>query len=251
MPLLAVAVIAAAVVSIGLLPEEPSPWAFGWEAMVAIGTILLATGTLAVALVTRSTAQATKTLAAETKSLVDATAGLAKISAEEVEISRRALQGDIKPIMADFPNPGGRPVAFRIGGGTKGSQVSVPACNVGAGAALIKQVTMHWDEPGAVVSPTTYMGSVTVLAVPPGGETEARFDFPSDALARVQALHELGKFWVEISYVDATNDQAEITRLDLYRHSKPGVSPGYRIWAMSIRREGETEPYIESRPANR
>lgn len=39
---------------------ETSAWAFGWEALVAIGTLLLATATVVLALVTRRVATATK-----------------------------------------------------------------------------------------------------------------------------------------------------------------------------------------------
>ena len=76
---------------------------YGWPAFVALGTILLAFGTFTVALLTRSTATATGKLAAETGGLVEATKKLADVSAEEVEMSRRALQAEVKPLIADWP----------------------------------------------------------------------------------------------------------------------------------------------------
>lgn len=216
------------------------------DGLVAVGTILLAVGTLAVALVTWRTARATKLLASQTKSLVAATVDLSKVSAEEVEISRRALQAEVKPLIVDWPADNRR-VTFSLDG--DGGRVSVPACNAGA-PGLIQGVTMHWDEPGAAVTPTTYRGTATVLAVMSGGETEAHFDFTGQR-PRLDRVHEHGKFWVEIAYTDAAGGQAEVTRLDLYRTSALGTSPEWRVWAVSFRRADETEPYAEARPANR
>jgi hypothetical protein len=73
------------------------------EGLVAVGTIGLALGTFLVALLARSTAKATKSLALETRNLVGATLELARVSKEEVELSRLAVQAEVKPLIVDWP----------------------------------------------------------------------------------------------------------------------------------------------------
>jgi hypothetical protein len=219
------------------------------EGLVAVGTILLAFGTLGVALLTRSTAKATKKLASETRGLVDATAELARVSAEEVEMSRRALQAEVKPLLVDWP-ANNREVTFARAVDER--LFTIPAVNAGA-PGLIQRATMHWDEAGAAVSPTTYEGTVTVLALMPGGETEAQFLFPRSEFARLDQLEWQGKFWVEIAYTDASGGQPEVTRFDVYRVTdvNPGGPSRWRVWAVSFRRANEAEPYARAQPANR
>lgn len=212
------------------------------EGLVALGTILLAAGTLGVALLTRSTARATRKLAAETGGLVDATLRLAAVSAEEVELSRRAIEAEVKPLIVDWPTDNRRVTV------TPGEQwamvVVVPAMNVSA-TALIQGVTMHWLESGRPNSEATYQGRPTVLAVGPGGELEARFVFDEVQARRLESLE---KFSVEIEYTDAAGGQPEITRLDIYW---VGDRERWYVWAVSFRRIGEDQPYAQARPVNR
>jgi hypothetical protein len=213
------------------------------EGLVALGTILLAFGTLGVALLTRSTALATKKLAEETHGLVDETARLAEVSAEEVEMSRRAIEAEVKPLILDWPADNRTVTVKHVV--DEGVLISVPAVNANA-TALIQSVTMHWQERGAPAS--TRIGWPTVLAVGPGGETEARFHFEKSEIARLDAIGQLGKFSVEIEYTDAAGGQRDVTRFEIYRASETET---WRIWAVSFRRVGESEPYAEARPVNR
>lgn len=208
-----------------------------------MGTILLALGTLAVAALTRSTSKATGKLAKETQKLVEATIDLARVSAEEVAMSRRAVEAEVKPLIVDWP-AGNRGVRFDRARGDP--IVSIPACNAAA-PALIQGVTMHWYDRG-VADPTTYIGWPTVLAPMPGGETEARFSFGASDAPRLDAIEEQGKFWVEFAYTDASGGQAEVTRFDIYYDEE---SESWLVWKVSFRRAGETEPYAVSQPVNR
>jgi hypothetical protein len=214
------------------------------EGLVAVGTIMLALGTLGVAVLTRSTAKATKKLADETKNLVAATVGLAEASAQEVEISRHALQAEVKPLIVDWPTEG-RAISFK-GSLDEGMLVVVPVCNAGA-TALITGVTMHWYDHG-MTEPTTYIGWPTVVAPMAGGETEARFSFDRHDAARLSAIEEQGKFWVEFAYTDASGGQPEVTRLDVHYEEE---SERWPVWQVSFRRAGEAEPYATARPVNR
>jgi hypothetical protein len=138
---------------------------------------------------------------------------------------------------------------MKHGLGVEQRQFIIPLVNAGA-PALIQRATMHWDEPGAALSPTTYEGTVTVLALAPGGGTDANFLFPPSEFGRLDRLEQQGKLWVEIAYTDASGGQPEVTRFDLYR--VPGETPTrWRVWAVSFRRAGETEPYARAQPANR
>ena len=213
------------------------------EGWVAIGTVGLALGTFVVALLARSTANATKELAEETRGVVEATKELARVSAQEVEMSRRALQAEIKPLIVDWPADNRR-VRFDRSNGD--ALVVVPACNAAA-PALITGVTMHWYDRG-VPDPVTYIGWPTVLAPMAGGETEARFSFGLSAAHRLDEIERLGKFWVEFAYTDAAGEQPEVSRLDIYYDD---VTERWDVWKVSIRRAADTEPYATAQPVNR
>ncbi len=218
----------------------------GWSALVALGTILLALGTFAVALLTRSTVLATRRLVSETRGLVDATGELARVSAEEVEMSRRALQAEVKPLLVDWPAKNRTVTYVRY---ADERVFTIPICNAGA-PALIQRATMHSYELGA---PTIRDGAVTVLAVGSGGETDAEFWFDRAEFHRLDGVEQQGKFWVEVADTDASGDQPEVTRFDIYAATEVGDShPGdWRVWAVSFRRAGEAEAYATARPANR
>jgi hypothetical protein len=209
---------------------------------VAVGTVALAAGTLIVALVTRSTAAATGKLAAETRDLVAATEKLSEVSAEEVELSRRAIEAEVKPLIVDWPTDNRR---VTVNPGAEWPMVVVvPAMNATA-TALIQSVTMHWLESGLPNSEAIYQGRPTVLAVGPGGGLEARFVFDATNARRIESIE---KFWVEIKYTDAAGGQPEITRLDVYWARD---TENWYVWAVSFRRVGEDKPYVEARPLNR
>jgi hypothetical protein len=235
----AVGLIVAASVGIGYAPAGGFDWTVFALVFTALSTLVLALSTGALAL---STWQDVR----ETTRLVDATVTLVEVSADEVELSRRAIEAEVKPLIVDWPADN-RQVTVKPGSEEGAVRIVVPAVNANA-TALIQGVTMHWYEPGAAISPTTYIGWASVLAVGPGGETEAWFHFDAAQAPRLEPIEQQGKFWVEIDYTDAAGGQRDVTRFDIYRDE---TADEWRVWAVSFRHAGESEPYAKAQPTNR
>jgi hypothetical protein len=198
-----------------------------WELASIFGTAL---GTTLLAV-------ATGALAYTTAGDVRATWELADLTRQDLELSRRAQQANIKPRLVDAPEAS---TFERTEGG--GVFVVVYVRNVGAGVALIQDVTMRWDSPGEVVNPTAYIGTVTRSVVPPDELTRAEFVFGPEAKERVDWIASVGRFWVEFVYVDSAGEQGEVTRLDLNFRS----NWGWVVSVVSFRRASEGEPYAST-----
>lgn len=189
---------------------EPSAWAFGWEALVALGTLGLAAATAYLALQTRGEAKA----------------------------SRQALQTTIRPLIVDAPRgvflrdnetiyaDGPRRTqvdrakidAWASSGQEGRIAVSVPLHNVGSGVALIEDARLIFDG--------DYRWTRTALqtAVPPGQLTELSFgadiDVGDAAVWQATFESEVHEFSVEVAYTDLKGGQRTRTRVQVRGRSK-------------------------------
>jgi hypothetical protein len=80
-----------------------SPWAFGWDALVAIGTLSLAAVTLILAVVTTLVARKTGKLASTTEREVEAVLRHVAIAEMGVSVSREANAGNVRPVLIAVP----------------------------------------------------------------------------------------------------------------------------------------------------
>jgi hypothetical protein len=212
--------------------------------LLALGTIVLAAGTLLTSRRTRDLAKETTRLAGETNRLaslteqeVAAVVRQAQAATDEVGVSRLALQTGIRPSLVDeiptyVPPQRGEgtiglgymrgAVRFDTSQRDGSTDIEVPARNVGAGLAFIQAVRMHWDEPQAPVTPTTYMGTASDRVVPQGETVSANFSFGPAERPRIEWIESVGRYWVEIDYVDAGGGQAQTTRLDIALRDREG-----------------------------
>jgi hypothetical protein len=106
----------------------PDPWKFGWDALVAIGTLTLAAVTAILAGVTTAMARKTGQLAAATERELD-------IATEDLAVARAAVAGQVRPVLIGVP-PG------RFSGPTE--TVEVPGLGPGRAAA-------HITDPATIV----------------------------------------------------------------------------------------------------
>jgi hypothetical protein len=68
------------------------------------------------------------------------------------------------------------------------------------------------------------------------------FSFGPSEVERVRQIEAMGRFSVEVDYVDTTATQAEITRLHVTRDAEETWS----VTRVELFREGEAEPYVSS-----
>jgi hypothetical protein len=108
---------------------------------------------------------------------------------DEVEVSRKALQTSVQPILTDVPFgvfiyrpenpliPGSvfDQAAIVVAEQDGGMRLSVPARNVGAGLALVPEVMLRWQASPPPAELAWLPGVATTRAVPPGELTEAIF----------------------------------------------------------------------------
>jgi len=207
---------------VGHYAARPETGSFDWELAsifgTAIGTTLLAIATGALAYTTTGDVRATWQLA---------------------DLTIRAQQASIKPRFVDALGSG---VMWSIAKPPGDIRVIVSVRNIGVGLALIQgDVTMHWEAPLEAVNPATYIGTATSSVVAPGEVINVEFRFDESARNRVDWIRELGRFSIEIPYVDSAGEQPEVTRIDVDR-----IEGEWRATAVSFRRADAEKPYASS-----
>jgi len=210
----------------GLLGDM-SPWTFGWEALVAIGTIGLASGTFWLARTTRS---------------------LAKLTRMEIEGTiRPLLVNDLRDYGGDI-NVNFQPV--HAGGlaqdlyerAKSGAiverredqntvYVGIPLRNVGPGTAVLTIPHPSIQPRGG----SAHLGKVNALAIPPGGTAYALF-VSGSAGAHDGFDPARGNYRVQVAYRDAAGGQP--TRTELY------VDPLRRVGGIALFRGGDPTPFL-------
>lgn len=177
-----------------------SPWTFGWDAVVAIGTLTLAFATLILALVTTRMATKTGQLAASTER------GLT-IAEADLAVAQSAVAGNVRPVLISVP-------AGRFSGPTENVEVpglakllsfndlatiffqyeqatlfvSVPFRNEGAGIAFMERgllVARDGDHEWAGVLSTTAVPPHEIVRVSFGLGPEEAEAVPTSADGKV------------------------------------------------------------------
>jgi hypothetical protein len=206
---------------------SPSAWTFGWEALVAIGTIGLAVGTFLTARRTKTLAEKTEGIASETERLADETRALA-------ELQSRAQQAAVKPTL--MPPEGER--ALDIAGDQ--THLALHLRNVGSGLALLHTTRMLRTRGADGLD--EYGGTLTSTVIPVGETAIAQFRF----VGQEQRFAEFtqGSFWIEVTYSDAVEEQKETA---LFHVEKVAfLNDQLRVVRVQLKRDGEDEPYASS-----
>jgi hypothetical protein len=205
-----------------------SGWAFGWEALVAIGTFGLALGTAWLAYTTRklsvTTAEEVKhsgELVKESQRQVAASQEQVEASQRHVEVAREAFAALTEPLLSSVPRgTPSRPYSTSDTGDISaefdtenGGHMSVPFRNVGNAVAVIKSV-MFWMDDGSGST-----GNAEAVAVPPGEMTQARIELPSNSRFGPEVILAKSNFSLVLSYADAADQPRGATRLDVYHSS--------------------------------
>jgi hypothetical protein len=249
-----------------------------WQPLVGIGTLALAVATAVLAGATfrmvrwtRKTAEAALEdvrasallarsagdQAKASQASADAAHEAAQSAAIDVELSRRALETQVRPIIVDVATSQLDPkhtVRFaRKSPVTVGCyrvlvsedngfvHCSIPARNVGAGTAFIRGL-------GISISPDFgWSGKISLSIVAPGESTRTTFSIPK---SRVE-LRELasavltGTFSIELRYTDINGGQDTITRLDVHN-----IGSSIYVRQVSLLKPGDSEPFASSGPAD-
>jgi hypothetical protein len=199
-----------------------SPWEFGWDALVAIGTLSLGLFTALLAL-------RTSNLASETKDLAAATERMANLTEQDVAIASNAIAAGVRPVLIaaprntfmhpehrnyDVPVPGlnlvrGHPdraivrvePVDDVGGRVF---ISVPFRNEGAGIAFVRtaSVSFHFEQ---WQSEGNDEANISSRQVPPHEFTRVSFLLPLGGNApTIDDLRnaEAGSVWADITYGD-------------------------------------------------
>jgi hypothetical protein len=214
---------------------EVGPWTFGWEALVAIGTLVLAIGTLGLASATLWLASTTRTVA---------------------RLTRSEIEGTIRPLLVDVPphdttesSVNLRPIldgeqdvfiGARTGmisekrEGANTAYVAVPIRNVGPGTAVL--ATPHPSVLPRGEGEAAYPAKVNALAIPPGDTAHVLFQ--SNTVGAGGGFDPTrGQYRVEVAYQDAAGGQ--FTRTHLF------VDPHKRIVGVAIFHGHEPEPFLK------
>jgi hypothetical protein len=258
-----------------IVSAAPSSWEFGWEALVAIGTLALALVTAALAWSTRNLAAKTATEVEHSGRLVEASQRQVAASQEQARIAQEALaasldqtrisqmtlDAQIKPVLVDVPP---RPdIEERIAypqrtsiNGWQGEMVvrarsdevliSMPFRNAGSGLAMIR---------GVGLSPRTEIGSPAVVIQPANvaaGE-RGRISFravPGSVAFRplLDAMDDQAPFAIEVDYTDLAGQQTTISRFDIYYDQKREAP--WQVRQVHLQEPAATEPYAGSAPTS-
>jgi hypothetical protein len=246
--------------------EAASPWAFGWEGLVAIGTLALALVTAGLAISTHSLARKTAEEVDHSKRQVEAINEQAAIaqdalaaSREQVEVSQRTLEAEMRPVLVDVTRGEGSAFERVIYPGYDGSAgsgqltatahdqhvlISVPVRNVGPGLGLMLGATLQTrleiGQPPCVFRPS---------AIPPGeaGRVSFRATPGSAAFAPLKALIEGQEdFSVEVLYTDVAGRQATISRLDVVLADASPLR--WRVRQVHFQSPDAREPFAATAP---
>jgi outer membrane murein-binding lipoprotein Lpp len=238
--------------------------------ILALGTLLVARGTNDNVAETRRLGESTNQTATETRNLAAATTRLAELTEtevkavaeqaeaarQEVEVSRLALQANIKPRLLNVPwtRDGETRVKFehpKLSSYTHpappdltSTTIYVPLRNIGPGIAFIKDVTMYWNELGALRNPVPYLGTSAAKVLPAGETMIARFQFadPLNSARAVKISKDAKVFWVEVSYTDTADEQQERVRLTLGLNDRDE----WVVTKVGYYQNDEPAPYVES-----
>lgn len=161
-----------------IVAVEASPWGFGWEALVAIGTLLLAVATGGLAWSTRNLASKTAEEVEHSKGQVAASLAQVDVaqqqaataqaaldaSQEQARLAQLTLNAQIRPVLVDMPPkrlvgqgkvevilyPGresqGTPGVLEAFVDNTGAMISVPMRNAGTGLAMIRGISLEVGE---------------------------------------------------------------------------------------------------------
>jgi hypothetical protein len=257
-----------------VLSEAPSPWEFGWDALVAIGTLLLAAVTAALAWSTRNLAAKTATEVEHSGRLVEASqrqvaasqeqAGIAQealaASLEQTRISQLTLNAQVKPVLVDVPvesdvaerirYPQRGPITGRSGAAYVSADddevlISVAFRNAGVGLAMIRGVGLRFraeiSSPSVMISPTNVAagerGRVSFRAIP----GSAAF------VPLVSAIKRAEDFSLEVGYTDLTGQQYALTRFDIYFDAMAGA---WFVRQVHFQEPGSELPFAGSAPTS-
>jgi hypothetical protein len=261
----------------------PSPWGFGWEALVAIGTLALAGATLLLAISTRSLAkktaqevehtraqaEATNAQVSESRRQVEASQEQARIAHEALNAAREqthlaqlTLSAQIRPVLIDVPLDLGEPSepVFYAGsdepilvprGGVHvfanedGVRISVPLRNAGAGLAMIRGIALEVGEP--IPLPAT---TIQPANVPRGERGRVSFvaghDHPRLDAIRAAIEPSYGTFSVAVSYSDLAGQHLALSRFDVSFRSEAHMN--WEVRQVHLSAAGSDEPFAGSAP---
>jgi hypothetical protein len=257
-----------------LLVGEPSAWQFGWEALVAIGTLVLALATAALAWSTRNLAGQTTEevkhsgrLVEESQRQAEAAASQAKATQdalaearEQTRISQQTLNAQIRPVLIDVPldlaveepmfYPGrddavtGHRGAVHVGVSDDEVLISHPVRNAGVGLAMIRGISLEIGT--AIGSPPV---SIVPANVAPGEHARVSFRMtPGDAafapvrevLVRNQSVS------VIVAYSDLAGQQMTLSRFDLYYRDRAHWN--WEVRQVHLQEPGTEHPFAGSAP---
>lgn len=246
--------------------KATTAWSFGWEALVAIATLVLAAVTVVLATATWRMATQTGREVSQTAQQVEATQEQARIANdalnvanEQTLIAQRTLAAQIRPLLIDVPAERSTEeelpdsVAAEVSGyrGSihaevtgSGIVISLPIRNAGAGLAIIRGVGLLVGEP--IPSPP-----VTIMPanLPPGERGRINFvvrnDHPAANAVHV-AVESTRSFVIELGYSDLAGEQLTVTRFDLTY--SPDSDPGWQVRQVHHLEPGTEVPFVGSAP---
>lgn len=210
-----------------------SPWTFGWEALVAIGTIGLALVTGGLALAAFITARRTQTLTEKTEGIASETQRLANETRELANLQRQAAQAAVKPTLM----PARRDALEAAGDRTR---LGLHVKNVGSGLALLhvaRMLRMRGSE-----RPDEYGGTLSATVIPAGEEALAEFRFNGQEQRFTEFT--AGSFWIEVTYTDAVGEQNETAVFHVERVAY--LDNDLNVVRVELRRAPDDEPYASS-----
>lgn len=254
--------------------EAASPWEFGWEALVAIGTLGLALATAALAWSTRNLAKETADEVEHSKRQVDASLAQVEVAQaqaataqhaldaarEQTRISQLTLNAQIRPVLIDVPldlaieeqifYPGREgPVAGPRGNvhafaGDDEAMISVPLRNAGAGLAMIRGVgvrlTVATPSPRVIIQPAN---------VSPGEHGRISFRATPGEAAYTplcQAIAAQSGFSIDVGYSDLAGHQHTVSQFEVSFRSVARTN--WEVRQVHLQELGADEPFAGSAP---
>jgi hypothetical protein len=243
-------------------------WSFGWEALVAVGTLLLAIATVLLAASTRRMAGETKEEVSHAARQVQATQEQARIANEalrvandQMRIAQQTLGAQIRPVLIDVPPDlsieepvfyggvedrlAGHHGSVHAGATANGVTISLPFRNAGAGLAIIRAVGLRVGAP--IPSPP-----VTIMPanVPVGEKGRINFALPLDhpvTRAVQDALRAHGSFSIDVAYTDLAGEQQTISRFDIYYNRQAAWN--WQVRQVHHLEPGTDDPFAGSAPS--
>lgn len=210
-----------------------SAWSFGWEALVAIGTLLLSIGTIVLAVGTLLTARRTKTLAEKTEGIATETERLANETRTLADLQLRAQQAAVKPTLMPAPED-----ALDVAGDR--THLGLKVRNVGSGLALLHATRMLRTR--GAERPDEYGGTLTSTVIPVGEGAVAQFRFVGQEERFAEFTS--GSFWIEVVYTDAREKQKETALFHIEKLAHRDNTLG--VVRVELQGDPEDGPYASS-----